>query len=73
MDNSRTKYLITAAAYRMQEAMNNISNWASDWMVTINKTKNRGHMFFTLSFIKLVCVQQLQERRLAYDNNLGGH
>ncbi|KAK7115386.1 hypothetical protein V1264_001263 [Littorina saxatilis] len=33
---------ITTAACRMQEAMNHLSDWAKEWMVTINRTKTEA-------------------------------
>nr|KAG5696843.1 hypothetical protein BaRGS_030967 [Batillaria attramentaria] len=36
---------ISTAAYRMQDAMNLISNWAREWMVSINRTKTETTCF----------------------------
>ena len=35
----------TTVACRMQTALNSISSWAHEWMVTINKTKTEATMF----------------------------
>ena len=36
---------ITTAAVRMQEGLNHISNWAREWLVTINRTKTEATCF----------------------------
>ena len=36
---------VTTAAIRMQEAMNIISDWAKEWLVTINRTKTEATGF----------------------------
>ena len=36
---------VTTAAIRMQEAMNLISDWAKEWLVTINRTKTEATCF----------------------------
>ena len=35
----------TTATVRMQTAMNTISNWAEEWIVTINRTKTQSTLF----------------------------
>ena len=54
---------ITTATYRIQEALNKISQWAKDWLVVINKTKTEATCF-SLSTVKEKFTLKLDEEEL---------
>ena len=60
---------IITAPYKMQEAMNFISNWVSEWMVTINRTKTEATCF-SLSPKKEVFNLQIESKDIPQQDTL---
>ena len=57
------------AAYRMQEALNRISAWADEWLVTINRTKTEA-THFSLSPTKEVYSLKIDDKEIPQQETL---